>query len=93
MLTTNAASLGHGECHHRVFVQSVRDNTVWSSSMHRTIKGRLEGLQRSGVSLIQRHLQQGRCLRTAPLAFTESASNFAPNIAVNSCADSPIAQE
>ena len=49
------------------------------SSMRRTIEGRLERVQRRGVSLIERHLLQGRRLRTPLLALTLSPSTF------NSC--------
>lgn len=47
-----------------------------SRSMRRTIKGRLERVQRSSVSLVQRHLLQGRRLRTALLDLTSLAINL-----------------
>ena len=57
-------------------MQSVYITGTKFSKMCRTIKGRREGVQRSSVSLVQRHLLQGRRLRTALLDLTTLAINF-----------------
>ena len=47
-----------------------------SSRMCRTIEGCREGVQRSSASLVQRHLLQGRRLRTSLLDLITLAINF-----------------